>query len=146
MEQNIPLSTAKIVVSMGAILLSFAVLDVFWLGWYAQEWYQIEMAGLMRAEVITWPWGVFYTLYGVAVFILAVLPNRSKSISYAALNGAVLGAASYGAYNLTNYSILANFSLFIALLDWGWGIFLTMSSAIAGWWGLHLLTSPNSNH
>ena len=74
-------------------------------------------------------------MYGFVVFVLAVVANRDKSLLYAGIDGALLGLASYGAYNLTAYSIIDGFTLFIMLIDWAWGTFLTSASAIAGWLG-----------
>jgi uncharacterized membrane protein len=65
--------------------------------------------------------------------------NRDKPLHYAGIDGALLGLASYGAYNLTNYSILEGFTLFIMLIDWAWGVFLTGVSAMAGWLGFQAL-------
>lgn len=132
-----------LIVSMLAILLCFAVLDGIWLGLIAQSWYQTEMASLLRNEFIQWPWLVFYLSYSAVVLVLTVIANREKPWWYAGIDGAFLGLASYGAYNLTNYSIIEGYSLFITLVDWSWGIFVTSMSAIAGWWGFNLKTKPN---
>ena len=93
------------------------------------------MASLLRENYITWPWVVFYLMYGLVVFVLAVVANRDKPLYYAGIDGALLGLASYGAYNLTNYSIVEGFTLFITAIDWAWGTFLTSVSAMAGWTG-----------
>jgi len=135
---NISALFASIVVSMLAIALCFGVLDALWLGWLAREWYQTEMAKLLRETYITWPWVVFYLMYSFVVFVLAVVANRDKPLHYAAIDGALLGLASYGAYNLTNYSIVEGFTLFIALIDWSWGVFITSASAAAGWVGFQI--------
>lgn len=127
--------------SLLSILVCFAVLDALWLGWLAADSYQTQMAGLLRDEFITWPWLVFYLMYGFVTFVLAVVANKQKPWYYATIDGAFLGLASYGAYNLTNYSILEGFTLSIMITDWVWGIFLTASSATAGWLGFTKLSS-----
>ena len=129
----------NILLSLLAILITFAILDALWLGWFATSWYQTEMQGLLRGEYITWPWAVFYLMYGGVTFVLAIVPNREKPWFYAAIDGALLGLASYGAYNLTCYSIIEGFTLKIMLIDWAWGTVLTSSSAISGWFGFQLL-------
>lgn len=146
MLNNIMTFFTSIIVSMFAILLCFGVLDALWLGWIARHWYSTEMASLLREDYITWPWVVFYLMYGFVVFVLAVVANRDKPLHYAAIDGALLGLASYGAYNLTNYSIVEGFSLFIALVDWSWGIFITSASAAAGWVGFQLAKRPKGPH
>ncbi|NVK54173.1 MAG: DUF2177 family protein [Alteromonadaceae bacterium] len=139
MQQNIIRFSLSIAVSMLAILVCFGILDALWLGWIARDWYQAEMNDLLRAHFIMWPWLVFYVTYGGVVFVLAVVANRDKPIYYAAIDGALLGLASYGAYNLTNYSIIEGFTLFIMMIDWIWGTCLTAASASCGWLGFQLI-------
>ncbi|MDT0596501.1 DUF2177 family protein [Glaciecola petra] len=129
----------NILMSLIFIFVAFAILEVFWLGWFAIDWYQADMKGMLRSQFITWPWVVFYAVYGAVTFVLAIVPNREQPWYYATIDGALLGLASYGAYNLTNYSILEGFTLNIMLIDWAWGTFLTATTATAGWIGFQLL-------
>lgn len=129
----------SIALSLLCIFITFGIMDAVWLGWIATETYQTEMQGMLRSEYITWPWVVFYIMYSSVTFVLTVVANRDKPWTYAAIDGALLGIASYGAYNLTCYSILDGFTLKIMLMDWTWGTFLTSSSAVAGWLGFQVL-------
>jgi uncharacterized membrane protein len=135
MRQNIVKYLSGIMVSLASILVCFAALDFIWFSLIAGDWYKSEMQSLMRVDVIIWPWVAFYVLYSGVLFVLAVVANRDKPIHYAGIDGAFLGLASYGAYNLTNYSIIEGFSLRIMLIDWTWGIVLTSVCAMAGWIG-----------
>ncbi|MBF7075035.1 DUF2177 family protein [Glaciecola sp. MH2013] len=135
MINNIKKYATNIGLSLIAVFITFALLDAFWLGWFSVDTYQTEMKGMLREDFIRWPWLIFYLMYGFVTFVLAVVANRDKPWFYASIDGALLGLASYGAYNLTNYSILEGFTLKIMLVDWSWGIFLTASSATAGWLG-----------
>lgn len=144
MRDNIARFLSSIVVSMIAILLCFGLLDLIWFSAISGDWYQQEMQKLMRTDFIVWPWLVFYFLYGGVTFVLAVVANRDKPFYYAGIDGALLGLASYGAYNLTNYSIIEGFSLFIMMIDWAWGIFLTSVSAMAGWVGFQKMRTDLS--
>lgn len=129
-------------VSFGAIVLCFGVMDAIWLGVIASDIYQQEMQGLLRSEYPLWPWVSFYLIYAFSICILAVEPSakaltssstlNTKAITGAAFRGFVLGLAAYGAYNLTNYAILASWSLKISLIDWAWGCFITSCSAASG--------------
>ena len=141
MLHNIVRFFPSILASLLAILLCMGALDFIWFGVIAGQWYADQMGSLMRDTVVVWPWGVFYVMYGGVIFVLAVVANRDKSLYYAGIDGALLGLASYGAYNLTNYSILDGFPLTIALIDWAWGIGLTSISAIAGWLGFQRFLS-----
>lgn len=138
MLANIVRYAKPIVTSLAAIFICFGVLDFIWLGVVADSWYQTEMAPLLRSDFITWPWLVFYAMYGCVVFVLAVVANRDKSLLYAGIDGALLGLASYGAYNLTAYSIIDGFTLFIMSIDWAWGTCLTGAIAMSGWLGFQL--------
>ena len=130
---------SSIVLSLLCIFITFGVMDAIWLGWIATEIYQTEMHGMLRSDYITWPWVVFYVMYGSVTFVLTVVANRDKLWTYAAIDGALLGLASYGAYNLTCYSILEGFTFKIMLMDWTWGTFLTSTSAVAGWLGFQAI-------
>ncbi|MFC3095353.1 DUF2177 family protein [Alteromonas sediminis] len=139
MLANIIRYASNIIASCLAILLCFGIMDAFWLGWFATDWYQDEMQGLLRAQFITWPWVIFYLMYSFVLFVLSVVANRDKPIYYAGIDGALLGLASYGAYNLTNYSIIEGFSFFIMAVDWTWGVVISSVSAMAGWVGFQML-------
>jgi len=130
-----------IIVSFVTIIVCFGIMDAVWLGIVADEIYQQEMGGLLRTQYPVWPWVSFYLIYSLSIAILAVQPSfgqlvqqpswRSKELAIVAFRGAVLGLAAYGAYNLTNYAILSDWSLKISLIDWMWGCFITMCSATA---------------
>ncbi|MEM0911522.1 MAG: DUF2177 family protein [Pseudomonadota bacterium] len=133
-------------ISLLCIYGSFAVMDVAWLGFIASGWYQQEMANLLRKEVITWPWVVFYLLYGLSLFTLIVAPNIGKKWMFTAGKSALFGLTCYGTYNLTNYSVIESFTLKIMLLDWVWGVIITTFSGLAGCFGISLFRSQQRKH
>ncbi|ABG42584.1 conserved hypothetical protein [Paraglaciecola sp. T6c] len=115
-------------------LLGFLLLDAIWLGLVAKNSYIQAMQGLMREDVHVWPWVVFYSLYCMAIVYLVVLPRKDTAHGRHVLAaGAVLGAAAYGAYNMTNYALLAGWPLGISLQDWAWGTVVTSLSSYCGW-------------
>jgi uncharacterized membrane protein len=130
-----------LLISLVSIILCFGVMDAIWLGLIADEIYQREMQGMLRVTYPVWPWLSFYLIYALSITILAVQPSvnhlvmatfpASKVIPIIAFRGFMLGLAAYGTYNLTNYAILANWSLTISLIDWAWGCFITTCSATA---------------
>ena len=116
-----------------AILLSLLIMDGIWLGIVAQESYQQAMGHIMREQPLVWPWVVFYLFYPLAILILAIKTHQSSQPHYLfAWRGLVLGAAAYGAYNLTNIALLADWPLMITLKDWLWGSCLTATAAWIG--------------
>jgi len=96
----------------------------------------------MRDSFITWPWLLFYLLYALAILVLVVNANVDTTAPWRVISmGALFGAAAYGAYNLTNYSILDNWPLSITLKDWAWGTFITTLCSTAGWWVAKLVSN-----
>jgi uncharacterized membrane protein len=132
MLEKIKRYSRNIIAALGAIYASIAMLDAIYITGIASGLYHQHFHHVMREEAIVWPWLLFYSSYGMITFVLAVVPNREKTAAYAAIDGALLGFASYGAYNLTNYSLLAHYPLQVALLDLTWGTLLT---ALAGFCG-----------
>ncbi len=124
----------KAVMAYIGSLLGFLLLDAIWLGLVAKNSYIQAMQGLMREDVHVWPWVVFYSLYCMAIVYLVVLPSQDSGSARPVLAaGAVLGAAAYGAYNMTNYALLAGWPLGISLQDWAWGTVVTSLSSYCGW-------------
>ena len=124
----------KAVIAYIGSLLGFLLLDAIWLGLVAKNSYIQAMQGLMREDVHVWPWVVFYSLYCMAIVYLVVLPRKDSDSGRPVLAaGAVLGAAAYGAYNMTNYALLAGWPLGISLQDWAWGTVVTSLSSYCGW-------------
>ncbi|MDC8829268.1 DUF2177 family protein [Alteromonas gilva] len=129
------MSKLTILLTYLTMLLVFGLLDAVWLGVVANEWYFGGLSALLREQFITWPWMVFYLTYCGAALYLAVLPSRvgsSVKLSQALLKGAVVGATAYGTYNLTNYSIVADWPLTITLIDWAWGTSATAVVCLIG--------------
>lgn len=76
------------------------------------------------------PAAVVYILMIVATWYLAVEPSTDWKA--AAGRGALLGAAMYGVYDMTNYATLAKYPLSFALTDMAWGTFLcAVTAAVA---------------
>ena len=122
----------QIVKALAGVWLCFLILDALWLGVVANDVYQDAMQGLMKQDIPTWPWILFYVMYGVVIVFLTIWPNRMQRWTHTAAAGAMLGVAAYGAYNLTNYAIMQGFPLNIALVDWSWGVCITTLSALCG--------------
>lgn len=102
-----------------------AVLDYIWIGLVAHSFYGKEIGNLARIRD-----GVFRPdlLSGAAVYLLMafgltlfVLPKVGPGQwGYAALFGALWGLILGGVYDLTNYSVLGNWSARLAFADMAW--------------------------
>lgn len=118
-----------------SILVAYLVLDGIWLGIVAKDAYLESMQGMLREEYPLAPWITFYVMYSFAILWLVVLPNikNTTSAKQTLFSGAVLGMASYGTYNLTNFAIIEGWQLSITVKDWLWGITVTTLSSFFGW-------------
>ncbi|MDQ6685167.1 MAG: DUF2177 family protein [Pseudomonadota bacterium] len=120
-----------------AALVAILVLDGLWLGFVARDLYKREMGALLAESVRVLPAVVFYGLYPAALVFLTVTTPPS-GWPEAALRGAVLGLAAYGAYDLTNLAIVRDWPIRISLLDWAWGGVIGAAAAAAAYaatWG-----------
>ena len=117
-------------------LMTLLILDALWLGIIAKDSYAKEMGSLLREEFPTYPWVVFYLMYSFVIVCIVVKPNleHQNAAARIACTGALLGLASYGAYNLTNYTVIRDWPLAISIVDWMWGVFVTAMSSLGGYY------------
>ncbi|MEP7301973.1 MAG: DUF2177 family protein [Caldimonas sp.] len=116
-----------------AVLVAVAVLDAAWLGVLTRELYRREMGSLMADSFRVAPAVLFYLLYPLALVYL-VLWHAPSGWGEAVLRSAVLGLAAYGAYNLTNLSVVRDWPVALSLIDWTWGGVVTALAGAAGYW------------
>lgn len=132
-------------IAYACVLVSYLVLDYLWLGHVSQQAYQEAIGHLMREDIPKWPWITFYLLYATVLTKIVVLPLNQHQHKTAFVNGCLFGLAAYGAYNLTNYAILASWPLHITLTDWVWGTFVSGAIALCGYTGLGLAESKKQD-
>ncbi len=111
-----------------ATISSILLLDMIWLGLLAKQIYEDNIGLLLRksAGVMTpiWP-AAFIVYFFIAIGIIYfVLPRAQGNYLQALTYGLLFGAVTYGIYDFTNYSILANWPLKITLIDFVWGMIL----------------------
>ncbi|WP_395339172.1 DUF2177 family protein [Ningiella sp. W23] len=116
-----------------AILITYLIADFIWLGIVAKSDYTSSIGDMMRNIYPIWPWAAFYLIYSACILRLTIFNGAKPNIISVGLNAFVLGVASYGAYNLTNYAIIADWPLGITFKDWAWGTCVTTMSAIIGY-------------
>ncbi len=121
------------VVGFLATLICFLVLDAIWLGLLAKDIYLFALEGRLRQEYPLFPWIAFYLFYAGTITYLVVIPNLAEDSFKVAFKGAVLGCASYGAYNMTNYAIMEGWPLHITMIDLLWGTLVTAVSSLFSW-------------
>ncbi len=106
-------------------VVTFFVIDLFWLGVVARSFYKNQMGHLLRADVNWAAAIVFYLIFVVGIVVLAVLPAiERQSLGHAIALGALLGLVTYAAYDLTNLATLEGFPFTVVLVDMVWGTVL----------------------
>ena len=117
-----------------AVLVSYVSIDLIWLTLIAQQSYQNAIGHLMRDQFPIWSWVCFYLLYSLAITKLVVLNNNDggSGDKSTIVNAGLFGAAAYGAYNFTNYTVLASWPLGISVKDWIWGITISIIISCIG--------------
>jgi uncharacterized membrane protein len=124
----------KLITLFLATMISVFILDMTWLGLIAKNIYAENIGMLLRksGEAMTPIWWAALVVYvcitlGILFF---VLPKAQGNYLLALTGGAILGVVTYGIYDFTNYSILANWPWKITLIDFIWGIVLCGLSSL----------------
>lgn len=115
------------------LLVAFAGLDLLWIGVVARGFYRKHL-GFWLAPQPNWPAvAAFYLLFALGLFVLAGLPGRADgSLGGVLLRAALMGLASYGAYDLTNQATVQDWPLVVTVVDMAWGTLLCTASAAIG--------------
>jgi uncharacterized membrane protein len=121
-------ATKAYVLTYLATLVAFLLLDTLWLTQMAAGLFKAELGDLLRPAPLLSAAILFYLIYALAIQMLAVHPALA-----AAGYGALLGLASYGAFDLTNLAILKAWTPTLAALDMTWGAAVSALSAVAGY-------------
>jgi len=109
-------------------------MDMIWLGVIAKNLYAQNIGMLLRksGEAMTpiwWSAAVVYLCITLGVLFF-VLPRAQGNYFIAFSGGVILGIVTYGIYDFTNYSILANWPLKITFIDFIWGMVLCGLSSL----------------
>lgn len=111
-------------------LLSLVLMDFIWIKVIMGKFYDDSLGSLARRAgeslspriipaALVW---MLITL-GVLLFVLPKMESKDSLIK-AVLWGALFGFVLYGVYDLTNYAILAQWTLKMTILDIVWGTLL----------------------
>lgn len=118
------------------------VLDIVWLTLAVPRLYRPQMGSLLADQPNLPVAAIFYLLYVVGIVVFVVLPAVGSGSWLSALGlGALLGLVAYGTYDFTNLATLRGWPVALSFIDVTWGIFLTATSALAGYWATAWLTS-----
>ncbi|AII59392.1 MAG: DUF2177 family protein [Dehalococcoides mccartyi] len=118
------------------LLVLIFVLDMIWIGLIAKKFYVTELSPIARwsggSMSPDWPSAILvYLIFSLGIVTMA-LPLADDNIFAALAYGGLFGFITYGVHDLTNYSTLNSFSLKMALVDMGWGVFLGAAAGLTG--------------
>ena len=113
--------------------ITFAVLDLIWLTFVAQNFYRSQL-GELRADAVNIPAATaFYLVMVTGIVFFAVLPAlKADSLWLAVGFGALLGFLCYATYDLTNLATLRNWPVALTFVDLLWGTLLTTAASAGG--------------
>ena len=117
-----------------ATAVVFLALEFIWLSLALASFYRPRLGELLLERPNLAIAAIFYAFYAVAIVILAVIPaNNQGNWLLAIALGAVLGAAAYGTYDVTNLATVRGWSVAVTIVDIGWGILVSAAAAFAGY-------------
>ena len=121
------------VISYLVTAVVFLGLDFLWLTG-SSKFYRSRIGELLLDQPNFVAAGAFYIIYLTGVSFFAVMPAvNSGTWSTALLSGALLGFVGFGTYDMTNLATIKGWSLEVSMVDMVWGVFITATSALAGY-------------
>ncbi len=119
----------------------FFLIDLFWLGILARNFYRDRLGHLMRPTVNWTAAAIFYLLFIAGIVIFAVKPAlEAQSSRSALLHGAFFGLVAYATYDLTNLATIRDWPLVVTVVDLIWG---TVLCSTVSWIGYALAIRGN---
>ncbi len=125
----------SILISYLLTFVVFLLIDLLWLGIIAKNIYQKYLGDLLSDNVNWTAAFIFYFIYVSGISIFAIYPAVQKdSVFNAILMGALFGLFTYATYDLTNLATLKGWPLPIVFIDILWGIILSASVSLSGFY------------
>ncbi|KTC87466.1 MULTISPECIES: DUF2177 family protein [Legionella] len=124
----------KLITLFLVTMISVFIMDMIWLGLIAKNIYAQNIGMLLRKSgdamtPIWWAAVVVYVCITIGILFF-VLPKAQGNYFQAFSGGVILGLVTYGIYDFTNYSILANWPWKITFIDFIWGMVLCGLSSL----------------
>ncbi len=119
-------------------LLTFLIIDGFWLLLVAKNFYAKHLGYLMTKTPNLWAAGIFYLIYILGLLIFVIQPSLEKqSLTSAIFLGAFFGFCCYATYDLTNMATVKDWPLIVTIVDLIWGAVVTGAVAGISYWLLN---------
>jgi uncharacterized membrane protein len=108
-------------------LPAFFVIDLLWIGVFANSFYQ-QQIGHLRGDINWYAAVAFYVIFLVGLTYFAIYPAaQAGSLGTALWLGGLFGFFIYAGYDLTNMATLRDWPLAMTLVDMVWGTVLGAS-------------------
>ena len=118
-----------------ATLAVFLGLDAIWITQFDGPLYRTSLNIILLEEYRPAPAFVLYLLYILGIMVFVVPREEGwQTVGQTFMYGALFGLFTYGTYTLTSYTIIANWTPFLAFTDLAWGVALTAVASAAGSW------------
>lgn len=116
----------------------FFLIDYLWLGRIASRFYLAELGAMAREKngafsPIIWAVVLVYVFIplGIVLFVLPGLPAENFILPTLG-KGFLFGLVLYVVYDMTNYSLVNNWSLKLSVVDIAWGGFINSVASLIG--------------
>jgi uncharacterized membrane protein len=114
--------------SYGVSAAVMLTLDLLWLAVVSPPLYARTIGPLLRPQPDLVPAALFYAVYLVGVNELVIHAGAASSVRVTA-RAALLGLVAYSTFDLTALAVLAGWSALVTVVDIGWGVLLTATTA-----------------
>jgi len=121
-------------------LIVLVVGDILWLGYFAHAVFRPTLKPILREDVDWRAVVLFYLLYAVGIAVFAISPALAqRSARMALLYGLLFGFLAYMTYDVTNFATLKAWTFKLAVMDTGWGTFISGVAALIGYGATRLI-------
>lgn len=126
--------TKSLILCFLIVSIIFFIIDFVWLSITVKSIYRPALGSLLNDKPVIWAAALFYIIYmiGLTLIILKPALQSNMPVLHAIWTGAIFGLVAYGTYNLTNMSVIKNWSFSIVWIDMIWGGLLTATSSAIG--------------
>ena len=109
----------------------FLIVDFIGLSYFLKPLFSRDIGPLMLGEFRVLPAFLFYAflIFVVMWFVGWPALDGDKSLLWVFGSAALIGAASYGTFEFTNYAILKDWTLTLVMVDLTWGTVVTGATA-----------------
>lgn len=122
----------KLGLTYTAMLISFFIIDMIWLGFVARGFYQ-QQIGHWLSDQVNWSAAIiFYLIFLVGLLTFVVMPTAQSPWLHVIGLGILFGVVTYSAYDLTNLATMKDWPLTVTIVDICWGGILSAIVSCVG--------------